>query len=245
MRDSSATRGALRVLVVDDESLARERLARLLERIDGVELVGQAENARLALACIATLSPDVVLLDVDMPGMDGLELAATPGIPPVVFTTAHVQFAADAFDLDAVDFLPKPIRAERLERALERARRRVESGAPAARSPARTLAVHEAGTIRFVDPQRVAVFRARDKYTEFTLDEKELLVRESLDALESRLGDAFVRAHRSALVRRDAVRELAADGDGGLVIRTTDGSSVEVSRRAAPSVRRALGARKG
>jgi DNA-binding LytR/AlgR family response regulator len=244
VRDPGPARDELKVLVVDDEPLARERLSRLLERIDGVTMVGEAENARSALARIATLLPDVVLLDIEMPGMNGLELAATPGIPPIVFTTAHVQHAADAFDLDAVDFLPKPVRAERLERALERARRRVASGEPApARAPAKTLAVHEAGTIRFVDPARVVVFRARDKYTEFVLDGKELLVRESLDALESRLGPAFVRAHRSALVRSDAVRELAQSKDG-LVARLADGTEVEVSRRAAPDVRRALGVRK-
>ena len=244
MRDPGPAGGVLKVLIVDDEALARERLARLLERIGGVSVVGEAENARTALARIATLTPDVVLLDVEMPGMNGLELAATPGIPPIIFTTAHVQFAADAFDLEAVDFLPKPVRAERLERALERAKRRIASGASVSRAPARSLAVHDAGTIRFVDAARVAVFRARDKYTEFVLDGNELLVRESLDALEARLGDGFVRAHRSALVRTDAVRELAADKDGALLVRLADGTCVEVSRRAAPNLRRALGVRK-
>ncbi len=234
----------MNVLVVDDEALARERLVRLLERVSGVTIAGEAENARTALARIATLAPDVVMLDIEMPGMNGLELAATPGLPPIIFTTAHVHFAADAFDLDAVDFLPKPVRADRLERALERARRRIASGkAPPSRAPARTLAVHEAGTIRFVDTAEVDVFRARDKYTEFVVGGKDLLLRESLDALEARLGDAFVRAHRSALVRRDAIRELVTR-DGVLAARLADGSHVEVSRRAAPNLRRALGVRK-
>ncbi len=233
----------MKVLVVDDELLARERLARMLERIAGVTMAGEAENARVALARIATLAPDVVLLDVEMPGMNGLELAAMPGMPAIIFTTAHVQFATNAFDLDAVDFLPKPVRAERLERALERARRRIASGTTSPRVPARTLAVHEAGTIRFVDTDVVDVFRARDKYTELAVDGKDLLLRESLDALETRLGDAFVRVHRSALVRRDAIRELVTRG-GVLAARLADGSHVEVSRRAAPNLRRALGVRK-
>jgi len=245
VRDPSAARDVLRVLVVDDEALARQRLARLLERAPGVAIAGEAENARSALSAIAALAPDVLLLDVDMPGMNGLELAATPGIPPIVFTTAHVEFAAEAFDLDAVDFLPKPVRAERLERALERARRRIATGPESPpRTPPKTLAVHEAGTIRFVDVSDVAVFRARDKYTEFVQDGKELLVRESLDALETRLGDDFVRAHRSALVRRDAIRALGQSQDGVLEARLADGTTVEVSRRAAPIVRRALGVRK-
>lgn len=245
MRDPGAEGDVLlKVLVVDDEPLARERLARILGRIDGVAWVGEAENARVALARMAALLPDVVLLDIEMPGMDGLELAATPGIPPVIFTTAHVRFATDAFDLDAVDFLAKPVREERLARALERARRRIALGpTTAARTPARRLAVHEAGTVRFVDPKSVVVFRARDKYTEFMLDGKELLVRESLDGLEARLGDAaFIRVHRSVLVRCDAIRELASE-KSALVARLADGSTVEVSRRAAPHVRRALGVR--
>jgi two-component system response regulator AlgR len=234
----------LNVLVVDDEPLARARLARVLERIDGVACAGVAENAEIALQRMATLLPDVVLLDIEMPGMDGLELAATPGIPPVIFTTAHVEFATDAFDLDAVDFLAKPVREDRLARALERARRRIAlGGATAARTPASRLAVHEAGTIRFVDPRSVVVFRARDKYTEFSVDGKELLVRESLDRLEARLADAgFVRVHRSVLLRQDAVRALAPE-KGVLVARLADGTTVEVSRRAAPHLRRALGVR--
>ena len=244
MRDPSAARDVLKLLVVDDEQLARERLVRLLERVEGVTVAGQAENARTALACIAALAPDLVMLDIEMPGMDGLELAATPGIPPIVFTTAHVHHAASAFEVDAVDFLPKPVRAERLEKAIERARKRIASGPRASRAPARTLAVHEAGAIRFVDTSGVVVFRASDKYTVFTLGGEEQLVRESLDALEVRLGDAFVRVHRSALLRRDAVRELAQDDDGMLVARLSNGESVEVSRRAAPNLRRALGVRK-
>ncbi len=244
MRDPDAVRDLLKVLVVDDEPLARERLVRMLARVEAVTVVGEAGNARAALARMATETPDVVLLDIEMPGMDGLELAATPGVPPIVFTTAHVQHAASAFELDAVDFLTKPVRAERLAVALDRARRRLAEGPTVgARAPARALAVHEAATLRFVDPSRVTVFRSRDKYTEFFLDGAELLVRESLDALETRLGDAFLRAHRAALVRADAVRELSTK-DGALVARLSDGQSVEVSRRAAPNVRRALGVRR-
>jgi DNA-binding LytR/AlgR family response regulator len=215
----------MKVLVVDDEPLARERLVRML----GEKCAAEAENAAIALETIARLEPDVVLLDIEMPGMNGLELAGMPGMPPVIFTTAHLSFAADAFDLDAIDFLPKPVRAERLERALERARRRAPS-----RAPVRMLAVHDAGTIRFVDPHEVIVFRARDKYTELVVDGRELLLRESLDTLEERLGNAFVRVHRSALVRCDAIRALAP---GKAIL--ADGSDVEVSRRAARRVEEA------
>jgi DNA-binding LytR/AlgR family response regulator len=231
----------MRILVVDDERLARGRLLRMLARVPDAKVVGEAENGRTALVEIAKLKPDLILLDVDMPGLDGLALAERPGLPPIIFTTAHVRFAADAFDIEAVDFLVKPIRQERLERALERIRRRA---GPAAASPAHQLTVHGAGSVRFVDARQVTAFRALDKYTGFTIDGEELLVRESLDALAERLADlGFIRVHRAAVVRQDAIAELASEG-GVLVAKLTDGSSVEISQRQAPELRRLLGLRR-
>lgn len=233
----------MRALVVDDEVLARERLIRMLERVPGAQVVGEAENGSVALTQIAKLKPDVVLLDVQMPGVDGLELAETPGVPPIIFTTAHVQFAATAFDLDAVDFLVKPVRQDRLERALDRLARRT-AAATKPSTAAHQLTVHSTGSVRFVDARTVTAFRALDKYTEFTLDGEELLVRESLDSLEKRLIDAgFVRVHRAGLVRLDAVKSLDTRGEG-LVVRLSDGAEVEVSRRQAVELRRLLGLRK-
>jgi DNA-binding LytR/AlgR family response regulator len=229
----------VRVLVVDDEKLARDRLVRMLERVPDVVCVGQAANGAEALERIAALRPDLVLLDVEMPGVDGLEVAEAPGAPPIIFTTAHVRFATDAFDLDAVDYLTKPVRQDRLARAIDRARRRAGTGS----SPVDRLAVHGAGGVRFVDLSRVNAFRALDKYTEFTLDGENLLVRESLDALAARLGDAaFLRVHRAALVRREAIAGLATEG-GAVRVHLADGSKVLVSRRQAPSLRRLLGLR--
>ena len=231
----------MRVLVVDDEPLARARLLRLLERIPGVECAGEASSGTAALAQIAALLPDVVLLDIEMPGLDGLELAATPGVPPIIFTTGHVHHAAEAFDLDAVDFLTKPVRQDRLERAFERVRRRTGAVTSA---PARKIAVHDGRTVRLVDPAQVVAFRARDKYVDFTLDGAELLLRESLDTLEARLqGAGFVRVHRAALVRSDAIRALVQE-EARLVARLADGTNVEVSRRHAPTLRRIVGLRR-
>jgi DNA-binding LytR/AlgR family response regulator len=212
----------------------------MLERIPDVSVVGEADSGARALAEIERLKPNAVLLDVQMPGIDGLALAERPGMPPIIFTTAHVQFAADAFDLDAVDYLIKPIRQDRLVRALDRVRRR--EGRPETQAT-NQLAVHEAGNVRFVDARQVLAFRALDKYTEVALGKERLLVRDSLDALLERFeGLGFVRVHRSALVRRDAVVELVS-ADGGLSLRLTDGSSVEVSHRQAAEVRRRLGLR--
>ena len=234
------SKGRLKILVVDDEAPARGRLLRMLEKVPEAVVVGEAENGTIALSKIALLRPDVVLLDVEMPGLDGLALAQTPGMPPIIFTTAHVHFAADAFDLEAIDYLVKPVRQERLERALERVKRRTTEKPKAAEVQ---LTVHGANGVRFVDAAKVTNFRALDKYTEFTLDGEQLLMRESLDALEQRLGEGFFRVHRAGLVRRDAVIGLERDGSG-LVVKLVDGAVLEVSRRAAPELRRLLGLRK-
>jgi DNA-binding LytR/AlgR family response regulator len=230
----------VKILVVDDERLARARLIRMLASIPGTSVVGEAANGADALRAIAELEPEVLLLDVEMPGLDGLGLAERPGMPPIIFTTAHAKFAADAFDLDAVDYLVKPVRQDRLERALERVRRRGQTGGP---SPIHQIAVHGPGAVRFFDARRVTAFRALDKYTEFTADGEQHLIRESLEALAGRLADLdFVRVHRSALVRRDAVVELATEGSS-LFVRLNDGTSVEVSRRQAAELRKRLGLR--
>jgi DNA-binding LytR/AlgR family response regulator len=231
----------LRILVVDDEKLARGRLIRMLERIPDVAVVGEADSGAAALAQIKKLKPGLVLLDVQMPGLDGLALAEKPGMPPIVFTTAHLQFAADAFDLDAVDYLVKPVRQDRLEVALERVRRR-ETPATAS-AEAYQIAVHGPGKVRFVDVRQVVAFRALDKYTEFAIGGEQLLVRESLEALLERFaGLGFVRVHRAALVRRDAIVELVSAAEG-LLVRLTEGSAVVVSHRQAAALRRRLGLR--
>jgi DNA-binding LytR/AlgR family response regulator len=238
----------MRVLVVDDEALARARLIRMLGAMPDVEVVGEAGNGAEALARVADCAPELVLLDIEMPGIDGLAFAEArkDGAPAVVFTTAHVQFAADAFDLDAVDYLIKPVRMERLERALQRVRTRLGAPARADHGPgdeAYRLVVQGATSARFADARRVAVFRADEKYTMFELDGEEHLLRESLDALEHRLAPlGFLRVHRGALVRRDAIVEATRDG-ASLALRLASGEQVEVSRRAAPEVRRRLGLR--
>lgn len=238
----------MRVLIVDDEPLARARLMRMLGSVPDVEVVGEAGNGAEALVRVADCAPDLVLLDIEMPGFDGLAFAEArkDATPAVVFTTAHAQFAADAFDLDAVDYLIKPVRQERLERALQRVRTRLGVPAGPGRGPdgeAYRLVVHGAASARFADARRVTVFRAEEKYTRFELDGEEHLLRESLDALERRLEPlGFLRVHRGALVRRDAIVEATRDG-ASLALRLASDERVEVSRRAAPEVRRRLGLR--
>jgi DNA-binding LytR/AlgR family response regulator len=231
----------MKVAIVDDEPLARARLARQLAKIRDVELAFEAESGHAALSLIAQTNVDAMLLDIQMPGIDGLSVASTPGMPAVIFTTAHMEFAARAFDLDAVDYLTKPIRQERLERALERVRRRV--GSPA--DPSRCIiAVHGASGVRMVDVTRARALRATDKYTEATVDGETHLLRESLDSLEVRLADhGFVRAHRNVLLKADAITELTVR-DGALSATLDDGTDAEISRRQAPTIRRLLRIRK-
>lgn len=229
----------MRILIVDDEPIARSRLVRLLARVDGVEVCGEAANGIEALRLAKELLPDAMLLDVDMPGMDGLAVAEDPDAPPVIFTTAHPQHALEAFEANAYDYLLKPVSLERLERALDKVRAR---GAPLSSDEPYRLVVSEGSIRRFVDAREVSCFVADQKYVAFRWQGAELLLRESLDALEARLAPyGFLRVNRGAIVRRDAVAAWDASEGGSVVLE--DGERVPVSRRAAPAVRAALGLR--
>lgn len=226
----------MRALVVDDEAPARRRLLRLLARSSEIEVASEAASADEALAHVRRRAPDVVFLDVRMPGIDGLELAKRCGArTAIVFVTAHAEHAARAFDLDSVDYLLKPVRFERLAEAIGRVRaRRVPS------DPAPRIVAHERGEMVVVSALTVTRFRASDKYTAFVVDGRELLTEESLASLEARLGrSGFVRVHRSELVRLDAVQALRTE-DGSHSLRLHDGQVVPVSRRVASDVRARL-----
>ncbi len=225
----------MKILVVDDEPIARARLIRLIEKIEGAEVAGEAGSGAEALSLARELGPDVLLLDIDMPGMDGLAVAEDPSIPAVIFTTAHKDYALEAFELNATDYLLKPVSKERLERALSRVRERAAS----TEEPWR-LVVTEGSIKRFIDAREVDCFTADQKYVVVRVEGAELLLRESLDALEERLAPlGFVRAHRGALVRRGAIKAYDATEGGTLIL--ASGERIPVSRRAAARVRAALG----
>ncbi len=211
----------LRVLVVDDEELARLRLKSLVGECGEpvAAVVGEAANAAQALVWLATRTCDVVLLDVQMPGRDGLQLAAElkrlPTPPAVVFVTAHAQHALHAFDLDAVDYLTKPVRRERLHAALQRVAQRlalqrgVQAAAPAAATEeAPTIVVTDRGRVLRVPLAEVLYFKAELKYVTLRTAEHTYVLDEALSDLEQRLGERFLRVHRNALVARSAVRAL-------------------------------------
>lgn len=251
-----------RCLIVDDEAPAREELRYLLQAFDDVQVVGEATNAEEALVLLSGLDYDVVLLDIRMPGGTGIEVAEAlqraPHRPAVIFTTAYPDYAVEAFDLAAADYLLKPIDSERLRRALDRALGAADEDEPRRAEPRRGTESRRAGepagglgripvqrgdrTV-LVDASEIVYARAVRGYSSLQLRDQRALVNLTLADLERRLGDKFFRAHRSYLVNLDYVRELVPDFRGALVLVMDDphGSQVEVSRRQARELRRLLG----
>ncbi len=247
----------MRVLVVDDEPIARRRLIRMLARMDGVQIAGEAADGQEALQKIAELSPDLVLLDIHMPRLDGMTLAKTAAdLPPIIFVTAYNEHAVEAFEACAVDYLMKPVDAARLERALSKVRRQqVDSEAvmtllervASQQQPAQPLGdacrvlVKEGDTVRMFDARQIARFYAADKYSAFVSDGHEYLLEESLNTLEQRLtAHDFVRLHRAELINLKQVAALRSDSGGGEV-ELKDGQTARVSRRHLPILKRVLG----
>lgn len=254
MTSGAAPPPPLGVLIVDDEAVARRRLHRQLEKIPGVEILGEAADAEEALAAVAERPPRVVLLDIRMPGMDGLELAER--LPPgthVVFTTAHEEYAIGAFEAAAVDYLLKPISGERLAEALDRARRleapiaghdlaRLLRSATGTEEPPR-VAARRGETLRLFDPRQIARFHATEGYTEFRHDGRRYLLDDSIVGLAARLKPwGFLRVHRAELINLHQVRSLRRVDDS-TVVELADGQRATVSRRQVRALKRALGVR--
>lgn len=246
----------LQVLIVDDEPLARLRLAQLVRDVGvagdpATEVAAELADAPSALEWLATHRADLVLLDIQMPGLDGTELAARlrslPRPPAVVFVTAHAGHAVRAFELEAVDYLTKPVRRERLQAALARAARRVGGDAvPAGESP--VIVVSERGRTVRVPLAEVLYLKAELKYVTLRTAAHSYVLDDALTDLEQRLGDRFLRVHRNAIVARSAVRALerrASEEEGaeGWAVRmqSTD-EWLAVSRRQVSAVREALAA---
>jgi len=235
----------LRVLVVDDEPLVREGIRVLLKREADVRMLGEARNGEEAVERIRELRPDLVLLDVEMPAMDGLAVVAALGPeerPAFVFVTAHSEYAIRAFDLHAVDYLLKPFDAERFAMALRRARARMAEGKvdrleellatlrPARAYPERLLLRHE-GTVVVVPANDIDWVEAADNYVQFHARTGRYMVRESLKQIEAKLDPArFARAHRSAIVNLSRVKSLDPLTAGENIITLTTGTRLTLSR---------------
>lgn len=241
---------ALRVLIVDDEHLARERLKRMIETATSHEVVGEASNGLIALEQCEKLLPDLVLLDIRMPGMDGLEtarhLAQQDAPPAVVFCTAYEEHAIQAFDLLAVGYLLKPVRKEQLVRALEQLTRinkaQLAALAEADGGSVRThIAARTHKGVELIALERIRYFQADHKYVTVGYDAGEVIVDETLRDLEQEFGDRLVRVHRNALVATAHIRALERTEGGAMSLRL-DGidQAIDVSRRHVAGVRKVI-----
>lgn len=238
----------LRVLIADDEPPARRKLASHLREEPDVEVVGEAADGFEAVAKVASLAPDLLFLDVQMPGLGGLEVVEAVGpavMPPVVFVTAFDEYAVRAFELEAIDYLLKPYDAERLRRTMDRVRRRLHERPAAAPALERLVAalrprgrhlerfvVRQEEKVLLVPARTVIRLEAEGNYVKLHTLQGSHLVRDTLARLEERLDPRrFARVHRSEIVAVDAVRELLPWSHGDFIAVLANGTQVRVSRR--------------
>jgi two-component system LytT family response regulator len=249
----------LRVLVVDDEPVARAGIISLLARDGDLEIAGECGDGRSAVQAIRDLKPDLVLLDVQMPEMDGFEVIGAVGVdrmPPVVFVTAWDQFAVKAFEVHALDYLLKPFDDDRFSAAIERVKRAARAGnvgelaerlaalvqAPAAGGWLTRIVVRKASGAVFVPIEEVDWIEAADYCARIHARGKVHVIRETMQRLEERLDPArFFRVHRSGIVNLDRVREMQPTPQGDHVLVLTDGSRVRLSRARKAALEERLG----
>jgi two-component system LytT family response regulator len=235
----------LRVLVCDDELIARNRAVRLVNDAPNVEIVGECASGDEVLVKLASEDVDVVLLDINMPGMTGIEttIKMPEDRPYVIFLTAHPEHALEAFDVGATDYLLKPVDQARLEKALDRARKQLDAPTPRPEGPAfARLAIPTKAGVILLAPDEVthAVFDG-SLVTVHTKD-RSVLTDQSLQDLESKLPTStFERVHRRALVNLLMVERLEPVLSGGYVARLVSGKTVDISRQSARKLRRRLG----
>jgi DNA-binding LytR/AlgR family response regulator len=247
---------ALRTLIVDDEAPARDRLRRLLSGVEDVDVVGEAADGLQAVEMIEEQNPDLVLLDVQMPGLDGFGVIQALEAPPaIIFVTAYDEYALRAFEVHALDYLLKPFPRKRLEAALGRAREALAGEqdlaarlAPLVESLAAEghyltrLAVRDRDSIRVLDAGEVDWIGIEDEQVLVHVGERAYPIRRTLTELEARLDPAcFFRAHRSAIVNLDRIQEIIPWFKGSHILRLTTGAEVDLSRAQARTLRKMLG----
>jgi two-component system, LytTR family, response regulator len=259
----------LRTLIADDEPLARQRIADLLKSERDIEIVGEVDNGIAAVDAIRSLHPDLVFLDVQMPGRSGLEVAREVGVddmPLAIFVTAFDKHALEAFEVAAIDYLVKPFDDERFEQALQRARRMIElrevdklrsrllsvlqgeravdkeTEAPQAGEYLERIPVEMRGKVRVVPVSEVDFIVASGPYAELYSGDRRYVIRESMQHLEDRLDpDVFIRTHRSVIVRLDLIETLHKGAGGDYEVQLKGGRRLRVSRSRIDALEKKLG----
>ena len=245
----------MKILIVDDESPARSRLKRIIDEDSEHTVVGDVSNGKDALQAAASFKPDVVLLDIRMPGMTGIETAhhlnKLENPPAIVFTTAYDEYAIEAFDAQAIGYVLKPVRREKLTKALQHAAR---FSAPDLQTVAETSGLEASRThlcsrhgkeLRLISIEDVQYFQADQKYTRVCHNEGDALIDESLKQLEEEFAEQFVRIHRGALVAVQCIEALQRTDDGEVFVKLRaagedNDSALKVSRRHVAQVKRRL-----
>ena len=239
----------MKILIVDDEPLARSRLQDLLDDIGNHQIVGEASNGRAAIKQTQQLSPDIVLLDINMPEMSGLEaaihLSQLEQAPAVIFTTAYSEHALEAFDANAIDYLLKPIRRARLEQALSKVqplqRSQLDKTAADQQVSRSHISAHQRGNVKLIPIEEIYYFHSDSKYVVVHHKDGEVLIDDSLKSLEQEFNDRFTRIHRNSLVANSCIEALEKVSDSHFKLRLRGCDTLlEVSRRQLPVVRKLI-----
>lgn len=239
----------LRVVIVDDELLARQRIEDLLAKEPNVAIAGEARDGNEAVDIIRELRPDLVFLDVQMPGRTGVEVAEALGaedLPVTIFTTAYERFAHKAFDVAAIDYLVKPFDDERFAQALARARKAIEARPVPKIEYLERIPVESRGQIRVVPVALIDYITASGPYAELHIGDRTFAIREKMQTLEEKLDPAvFFRIHRSAIVRLDRIDTLLHAAGGDYAVRLKNGTELSVSRSRREELEERVGLERG
>ena len=244
----------MNVLIVDDELLARQRLRKMLSATAEYQIVGEAETGEDAVRKTQSSHPDVVLMDIRMPGMDGIEAARyisrMDKPPAIIFTTAFSDHALNAFETHAIDYLLKPIKQSRLEAALDAAKRMNKAQLSQLREDEtggarQKICVKSRGSLELIPIEEIVYFKADQKYVTLRTTDQEYLIEEPLKTLEQEFLHQFIRIHRNALVAQNGLNGLTKDKEGRICISFNNiDDLLEVSRRHLPCIRKKLRSRK-
>lgn len=229
-----------RTIVIEDEPIARKKIKSLLENFsDAIELIDEAENGIIAVEKINRLKPELIFLDIQMPGLTGFEvLQKLEYLPMVIFTTAYDEYALKAFESNTIDYLLKPISLPKLSKAFDKLENfkqqnswedRVQNLLKEVIKPASKIAVSVADRIIFIDPEEIYYIKADNKYSEVHLKDKKYLVSKSLNELEKLLGSEFIRLHRSNLVNREYITEVIKLSSRKWVAKLSDTAHTELA----------------